>query len=59
MNTETTGAENTLPEQNAPRKSGRPPLIMNNSTTDLIRLESDLKYHVLTGFKTPEMKSEA
>jgi hypothetical protein len=28
MDTETTGAENALPEQEAPRKPGRPPSIM-------------------------------
>jgi hypothetical protein len=32
MDTETTGAENTLPEQEAPRKSGRPPPIMITSS---------------------------
>jgi hypothetical protein len=42
--TETAGAENTLPEQEAPRKAGRPPPI--TSTTNLIRLQSDLKDHV-------------
>jgi hypothetical protein len=31
MDTETTGAENTLPEQEAPRKSGRPPPIVMTS----------------------------
>jgi hypothetical protein len=43
MDTETTGAENTLPEQEAPRISGRPSAIMMTSTTNLIRLQSDLK----------------
>jgi hypothetical protein len=38
MITETTGAENALPEQEAPSKPGRPPSIMMTSTTDLIRL---------------------
>jgi hypothetical protein len=46
MNTETTGAANTLLEQEAPRKPGRPPLIMMTSTTNLVRLKSDLKDHV-------------
>jgi hypothetical protein len=46
MDTETTGAENTLPEQEIPKKSGRPPPIVMTSTTNLIRLQSDLKEHV-------------
>jgi hypothetical protein len=46
MDTETTGEENTLPEQEAPQKSGRPPPTGNISTTKLIRLQSDLKEHV-------------
>jgi hypothetical protein len=37
MNTETVGAENTLPEQEVPRKSGRPPPIVMTSTTNLIQ----------------------
>jgi hypothetical protein len=45
MDTETTGAENTLPEE-APRKSGRLPPIVMTFTTNLIRLQSDLKEHV-------------
>jgi hypothetical protein len=43
---ETTGAENALPEQETPRKPGRPPSIMMTSTTKFIRLQSDLKEHV-------------
>jgi hypothetical protein len=46
MDTETSGAENTLPEQEAPRKSGRPPPIVMTSTTNLIQLQCDLKEHV-------------
>jgi hypothetical protein len=48
MDTETTGAENTLPEKEAPRKSGRPPPIVMTSTTNLIPIQSDLliKEHV-------------
>jgi hypothetical protein len=46
MDTETTGAKNALPEQEAPRKSGRLPPIVITSTTNLIRLQSDLKDHV-------------
>jgi hypothetical protein len=42
----TTGAEDTLTEQEAPRKLGRPPPIMMISTTNLIRLQSILKDHV-------------
>jgi hypothetical protein len=44
-NMKTTGADNTLPEQEAPRKSGRPPPTVMTSTTNLIRLQSDLKEH--------------
>jgi hypothetical protein len=43
---QTIGAENKQLEQEAPRKSGRPPPIMMNSTTKLIQLQSDLKDHV-------------
>jgi hypothetical protein len=46
METETTGAENTLLEQEAPRKPGRLPPIMMTSTTNLIQLQSSLKEHV-------------
>jgi hypothetical protein len=46
MGTETTEAENALPEQEAPRKPRRPPPIMITSTTNLIRLQSYLKDHV-------------
>jgi hypothetical protein len=46
MDMETTGSENMLPEQEAPRKSGRPPPIVMTSTTNLIRLQRDLKEHV-------------
>jgi hypothetical protein len=42
-NKETTGAENTLPEKQAPRKSDRPPSIAMNSTTNLIRLQRGIK----------------
>jgi hypothetical protein len=45
MDTETTGAENTLPEQETPKKSGRSPPIVMTSTTNLICLLSDLKEH--------------
>jgi hypothetical protein len=46
MGTEAIEAENTLPEQKAPRKTGRPPLIVMISTTNPIRHQSDLKVHV-------------
>jgi hypothetical protein len=46
MDTEATGAQNALPEQEASRKSGRPPSIVMTSTTNLIRLQSDPKEHV-------------
>jgi hypothetical protein len=45
MDMETTDAEDTLPEQEAPRKSGRPPPIMT-STMNLIRTPNELKDHV-------------
>jgi hypothetical protein len=43
MHREATGAENTLPEQEAPSKSGRPPPIVISSTTNFIWLQGDLK----------------
>jgi hypothetical protein len=43
MDTETIGAENSLPEREAPRKPGRPPPIVMTSTTNLIRLQIDIK----------------
>jgi hypothetical protein len=46
MDTETTGAEKTLPKQEAPRKSGRPPPIVMTSTTNIIRPQSDLNEDV-------------
>jgi hypothetical protein len=36
MDTMTTGTENTLPDQKAPRKPGRSPPVMMTSTTNLI-----------------------
>jgi hypothetical protein len=46
MDTETTGTENNLPEEEAPRKSGRSPPIVMTPTTNIIRIQSDLKDHV-------------
>jgi hypothetical protein len=46
MDTETTAAENALPEQEASRKSGKPPKIVMTSTTNFIRIQSDLEDHV-------------
>jgi hypothetical protein len=46
VDTGTTGAENTLPEQEAPRKLGRPPPIVMTSTINLFQLQSDLKDHI-------------
>jgi hypothetical protein len=46
MDMQTTGARNTLPEQEAHKKSGRSPPIMLTSTTKLIRIQRDLKEHV-------------
>jgi hypothetical protein len=43
MCTETISAENTLLEQEAPRKQGRRSLTIMTSTTNFIRLQSDLK----------------
>jgi hypothetical protein len=37
--------QRTLPEKEAPRKRGRPPPIVVTSTTNLIRIQSDLKEH--------------
>jgi hypothetical protein len=36
MDTEAPGAESTLPEHEAPRKSGRPPPIVMTSTTNSV-----------------------
>jgi hypothetical protein len=41
MDKETTEAENILSEQEAPRKSGRPPPIVMTFTRNLIRLQRD------------------
>jgi hypothetical protein len=46
MDTETTGAENTLAELKASREPGRPTPIVTSSNTNLIRLQSDLKEQV-------------
>jgi hypothetical protein len=43
---DTAGAENALPEQESPRKPGRPLPIVMTSTIKIVRLQSDLKYHV-------------
>jgi hypothetical protein len=51
MDTETTGAENTLPEQQALRKPGRAPPIMTTSTTNLISLRTDSTDHVKEEYK--------
>jgi hypothetical protein len=45
MDTETSEDEKMLPVQEAPRKTGKPPLIMMNSTTIIIRLQNELKDH--------------
>jgi hypothetical protein len=45
MDTETAGAENTLPELETGRKPGRPPTIVTTSAINLIRLQSDVKNH--------------
>jgi hypothetical protein len=46
VNTETAGAENTLQETEASRKSGRPPPLVMTSTTNLIQIQIHLKEHV-------------
>jgi hypothetical protein len=46
MDTETTGAENALPKQEAPRNLCRLPPRMMTSTTSFFRIQSDLKDHV-------------
>jgi hypothetical protein len=46
MDMKTTGKEKILPEQEAPRKSGRPPPTVMTYTTNLIGLQRDLKEHV-------------
>jgi hypothetical protein len=46
MNTEITGAENTLQEQEAPRYPCRSPLVVMTSTSKLIQLQKELKEHV-------------
>jgi hypothetical protein len=43
MDTDSTGAENALPEEEVPRKLGRPPPIMMTFATNIIQLQSDLK----------------
>jgi hypothetical protein len=52
LDTETTGAVNTLPEQEVPRKSGRPPSIGITSTTDLIQLQNNIKDHIKEEYKS-------
>jgi hypothetical protein len=46
MDMETTRTEKILPEQEALRQSGRPPPITITSTTNLIRLQIELKEHI-------------
>jgi hypothetical protein len=46
MDMETTGAENKLVVQEAPRKPGRLPPIIVTFTRNLILLQSDLKEHI-------------
>jgi hypothetical protein len=46
VDTDTSGTENTLPEQEAPRKPGRPQPIVMTFTTNLIGAQRDLKGHV-------------
>jgi hypothetical protein len=46
MDTETTGTENTLLEQEASRILDRPPAIIMTSTTNLIQLQRDVQDHI-------------
>jgi hypothetical protein len=57
MDTETTDAENTVLEQEATRKPGRPPPIVMASTTNLIPLQSDLKEHVKGEYEFRNMQN--
>jgi hypothetical protein len=43
MNTETTAAGNSLPEKEAPIKSGRSSPVVMTSTTNFVQLQSDCK----------------
>jgi hypothetical protein len=54
---ETTGAENTLPEQEAPSKLGRPQPTVMTSTTNLIRIQSNLKEHVTREYEFPHTQN--
>jgi hypothetical protein len=58
MDMGTTGTENTLPEQEAPRKSGRPQQILMTSTANLVRLQSDLKEHVKGEYEFRDTRSK-
>jgi hypothetical protein len=40
-----TGANNALPEQDSPKKLSRLPPLVRSSTTNFIRLQSNLKEH--------------
>jgi hypothetical protein len=51
MDMEITEAENTLLEQKAPRKPGRPPIIVMTSNTNLIQLKSNLNDHIKGEYK--------
>jgi hypothetical protein len=51
MGTDTTDAENTHPEQEAPSKTGRPSPIVMTSTTNLIQLQMDLNDHIKGGYE--------
>jgi hypothetical protein len=61
VDTETTATEDTLPEQEAPRKSGRPPPVVMTFTTNLILLQSDLKKkkHVKGEYELRNTRNEA
>jgi hypothetical protein len=59
MDMETTEAEKTLQEQEAPRKPGRPLPIVMTFTMDLIGLQSDLQDHVRGEYKSQNTKNGA
>jgi hypothetical protein len=51
MDMDTTGAENTLPEQETPREPSWPPPITMISTINLSRIQSNFKYHIKGEFQ--------
>jgi hypothetical protein len=58
MDTETTGAANCLPEQEAPKKPGRSPPIVMTFATPLVRIQSDIKKHVKGEYEIQNTRNE-